>query len=76
MSDEIEQVITGEQAAILLYAEIATDPDLAADLYTEIENLVEISINQDDMTLATGIKLQKYFSHWFNPNIQEPEQTC
>ena len=58
MSEEIEQIITGEQAAILLYAELATDPDLAADLHTEIENLVEISINQEDMTLATGIKLR------------------
>ena len=41
MSDESEQVITGERAAILLYAAIATDPDLAADLYTEAENLFE-----------------------------------
>ena len=57
MSGESEQVITGERAAILLYAEIATDPDLAAELYVEAENLVETSINQDDMVLAMGIKL-------------------
>ena len=58
MSEEIEQVVTGEQAATLLYAALATDPDLAADLHTEIENLIEISINQEDMTLAAGIKLR------------------
>ena len=58
MDDAVEQaVINGEQAAIRLYAEIATDPDLALDLYTEIENLVEISVNQEDEILAMGIKL-------------------
>ena len=58
MSEQIEQVVTDEQAAILLYAALATDPDLAADLHNEIENLIDISINQEDMTLAAGIKLR------------------
>ena len=48
----------GEQAAIRLYAEIVTDPDIGADLYTEIENVVEISNNQEDEILAMGIKLR------------------
>ena len=37
MDDTVEQAAinaAGEQAAIRLYAKIATDPDLAADLYT------------------------------------------
>ena len=59
--DTVEQTIINaakEQAAARLYAAIATDPDIGAHLYTELEDLVETSINQDDMVLATGIKLR------------------
>ena len=41
-----------------LYAQIATNLDIGADLSTENEDLVEISINQDDEILAMGIKLR------------------
>ena len=59
MDDAVEQTVinaANEQAAIRLYAEIATNPDIGANLYTELEDLVETSINQDDMILAMGIK--------------------
>ena len=59
--DTVEQTIINaakEQAAARLFAAIATDPDIGAHLNTELEDLVETSINQDDMVLATGIKLR------------------
>ena len=61
MDDTVDQTAinaANEQAAVRLYAAIATNPDIGADLYTELEDLVETSINQDDMVLATGIKLR------------------
>ena len=79
MDDTVDQAAINaadEQVAVRLYAAIATNPDIGAHLYTKIEDLIETSINQDDMVLVTGCEYQNYFSPWFNLNIPEPERIC